>query len=132
MIVTPNTQPATDIALAEIRRNPISGAERVVLTEIKRVLLVCKACGTRTCKIDYWLKEGEKHFNCIPQTPCCKKCPQWMCKPCCGGGCDCGTSCCVPVTDIIIGDPPPHCTPVTDIIVGDKSETITPSTKGLI
>jgi len=59
MIVSPNTQPVTGIVLAEIIIDPISGAKGIMLTEIDRALLLCNACGTRNCTIDYWIRDKE-------------------------------------------------------------------------
>ena len=81
MIVSPDAEPINEIVLLEAQERP-NGTLHPVYTEIDRVFLLCNACEHGTCEIDYWLRDEENVTDCVPQSPCCKKCPQWMCPPC--------------------------------------------------
>ena len=131
MIIAPNAEPVKDMALLQTWNHPVNGSVRIAHIAINKAVLICRACGKRICVIVYWIRGDENDFTCKPEVPCCPKCPQWMCTPCCGGNtgssgggtcdCDCkggGThGDCIPVMDIIVGDKPQVCTPVTDIEV---------------
>ena len=85
MIVSPNADPVRDIVLVESQQNLPDGSARLVYTDIDKVLMLCRACDRGVCVIEYWIRDAENIKTCKPQTPCCPKCPQWMCVPCCGG-----------------------------------------------
>ena len=85
MIVSPNADPVRDIVLVESQQNLPDGSARLVHTDIDKVLMLCRACDRGICTIEYWIRDAENIKECKPQTPCCPKCPQWMCVPCCGG-----------------------------------------------
>ena len=70
------------IVLLEALPRPSDGAVRPVYTEIDRVFLLCNACEHGVCEIDYWLRGEENLTECVQQSPCCPKCPQWTCAPC--------------------------------------------------
>ena len=88
MIVAPDAKTITDIVLVENTAKTITpssafrGAGRLVCTEINEVFLLCNACEHGACKIPYWIRDEENVTECAPQSPCCKKCPQWKCSPC--------------------------------------------------
>jgi len=86
MIVSPDAKPITDIMLLEAWKRPVDNAVRPVYTEIDRVFLLCNACEHGACEIDYWIRGEENTTKCAPQSPCCPKCPQWMCS----SSCHCG------------------------------------------
>jgi len=90
MIVGPDATAINDIVLLENDAvagkfppsSAFSGAGRLVYTEIDEVFLLCNACEHGACKIDYWIRGEENITECVPQSPCCPKCPQWKCSPC--------------------------------------------------
>ena len=81
MITTPDAKAVTDIVLIEAWHRPVDNAVQPVLTEIDKVLLLCNACKHGVCEIDYWIRDEENGTECLPQNPCCPKCPQWTCPP---------------------------------------------------
>jgi hypothetical protein len=85
MITRPDAEAVKDIVLLEARQRQ-NGTLRPVYTEIDRVFLLCNACEHGVCEIDYWIRGGENVTECIPQSPCCPKCPQWACASGCHGG----------------------------------------------
>jgi len=109
MIKGHDAESINETVLLETWKHPGSNKIRPVFTEIDRVLLLCNQCSHGPCEIDYWVRDEANITECKPQIPCCQKCPQWMCTPCCGCGGGGGTS--IPITtdytqdfDIIVWD----------------------------